>query len=71
MKICNDLSDKVELGNLLVIVYNNLQKLVYIEYSLSEEDQRRLGVNGIFGDFIVRLVNNMLIQEVCGLWYFG
>lgn len=54
MKIRNDPSDKVELGNPLVTVHNNSQKSVHIEYSPSEEDQRRLGANGIFGDFIVR-----------------
>lgn len=54
MKIRSDPSDAVEMGNPLAVVQRTSSKSVHIEYSPSVEEQKKLGVNGVFGDFIVR-----------------
>lgn len=54
MKIRSDPSDAVEMDNPLAVVQRTSSKSVHIEYSPSVEEQKKLGVNGVFGDFIVR-----------------
>ena len=51
MKIRKDPSDALEKGNPFAVVRETSPKSVHIEYSPSEEKQ---GLQGIYGDFIVR-----------------
>ena len=54
MKIRKDPSDALEKGNPLAVMRQASPKLASIEYSPSEDEQRKLGDRGIYGDFIVR-----------------
>lgn len=54
MKIRKEPSDSLVKGNPLAVTRQASPKSVYIEYSPSEEEQKRQGFDGIDGDFIVR-----------------